>query len=176
MLHACLYTICFVFCYTSWRFYAFFRTNLLTRCHSASSLFYIVLCFRKVTQEILSKLDETKAEPPIFTEASWRPKMRRKGARGQAHHMVARPSPWPHHHMVRPGGPSSDISLSPISSPRWEKPRGWISFPWNILQAAAIAVWYVSNVSIIFYATCLFIHHLLCVLLHFVAFLCIFWN
>jgi hypothetical protein len=33
---------------------------------------------------------------------------------------------------------------------------------------------YVSNVSIIFDAPCLFIHHLLCVLLHFVAFLCIF--
>jgi hypothetical protein len=36
--------------------------------------------------------------------------------------------------------------------------------------------WYVSNVSIIFYAPCLFIHHLFCVLLHFVVFLCIFWN
>jgi hypothetical protein len=36
--------------------------------------------------------------------------------------------------------------------------------------------WYVSNVSIIFDAPCLFTHHLLCVLLHFVAFLCIFWN
>jgi hypothetical protein len=36
--------------------------------------------------------------------------------------------------------------------------------------------WYASNVSIIFYAPCLFIHHLLCVLLHFVAFLCIFRN
>jgi hypothetical protein len=36
--------------------------------------------------------------------------------------------------------------------------------------------WYVSNVSIIFDAPCLFISHLLCVLLHFVAFLCIFWN
>jgi hypothetical protein len=35
---------------------------------------------------------------------------------------------------------------------------------------------YVSNVSIIFYAPCLFMHHLLYVLLHFVAFLCIFWN
>jgi hypothetical protein len=33
--------------------------------------------------------------------------------------------------------------------------------------------WYVSNVSITFDAPCLFIHHLLCVLLHFVAFLCI---
>jgi hypothetical protein len=36
--------------------------------------------------------------------------------------------------------------------------------------------WYVSNVSIIFYAPCLFINHLLCVLLHIVAFLCIFQN
>jgi hypothetical protein len=36
--------------------------------------------------------------------------------------------------------------------------------------------WYVSNVSIIFYALCLFTHHLLFVLLHFVAFLCIFRN
>jgi hypothetical protein len=36
--------------------------------------------------------------------------------------------------------------------------------------------WYVSNVSIIFYAPCLFIHHLLCVLLHFMAFLCVFQN
>jgi hypothetical protein len=34
--------------------------------------------------------------------------------------------------------------------------------------------WYVSNASIIFDALCLFIHHLLCVLLHFVVFLCIF--
>jgi hypothetical protein len=36
--------------------------------------------------------------------------------------------------------------------------------------------WYVSNVSIIFDAPCLFTHHLLCVLLHFVVFLCIFRN
>jgi hypothetical protein len=36
--------------------------------------------------------------------------------------------------------------------------------------------WYVSNLSIIFDAPCLFIHHLLCVFLHFVAFLCIFQN
>jgi hypothetical protein len=36
--------------------------------------------------------------------------------------------------------------------------------------------WYASNVSIIFDALFLFIHHLLCVLLHFMAFLCIFQN
>jgi hypothetical protein len=47
MLDACLCSICFVFCYTSWRFYAFFGTNLLTRCHSASSLFFAVFVFQK---------------------------------------------------------------------------------------------------------------------------------
>jgi hypothetical protein len=66
MLHACSYTIRLVFCYTSWRFYAFSGTNLLTRCHSASSLFSAVLCFRKATQEIFSELDKTKAKPPII--------------------------------------------------------------------------------------------------------------
>jgi hypothetical protein len=47
MLHACLCTICFVFCYTSWHFYAFFGTNLLTRCHSASSLFSVIFVFQE---------------------------------------------------------------------------------------------------------------------------------
>jgi hypothetical protein len=47
MLHACLYTICFVFCYTLWHFYAFSETNLSTRCHSASSLFSAVFVFYK---------------------------------------------------------------------------------------------------------------------------------
>jgi hypothetical protein len=41
------YTICLVFRYTSWRFYAFFGTNLLTRCHSASSPFSVVFVFQK---------------------------------------------------------------------------------------------------------------------------------
>jgi hypothetical protein len=140
MLHASLYTICFDFCYTSWHFYAFSGTNLLTRCHSASSLFSAILCFRKVAQEVFSELDETKAEPPIFTEASRRPKMRWRGARSQAHHRGVLPSPWPWRPMVRPAGPTSDDALSPISSPRREKPKKRISFPRNILQAAVVTV------------------------------------
>jgi hypothetical protein len=47
MLHACFYTICLVFRYTLWHFYAISRTNLLTRCHSASSLFSAVFVFQK---------------------------------------------------------------------------------------------------------------------------------
>jgi hypothetical protein len=37
------FALCFV--YTLWRFYAFSGTNLLTRCHSASSLFSAIYMF-----------------------------------------------------------------------------------------------------------------------------------
>jgi hypothetical protein len=47
MLHACFYTIFLVFYYTSWHFYVFFGTNLLTSRHSASSLFSVVFVFQK---------------------------------------------------------------------------------------------------------------------------------
>jgi hypothetical protein len=100
--------------------------------------FLLFLCFRKATQEIFSELEETNAEPPIFTEALQRPKMRWRGARGQPHHRVARPRPWPRHKVVRPPSPPPDVALSPIYSPRWKKPRGQIAFPWNILQAIAV--------------------------------------
>jgi hypothetical protein len=66
MLHTCLCTICFVFRYTSWHFYAFSGTNLLTRCHSASSLFSAIFMFQKSYTEIFSELDKTKPESPIF--------------------------------------------------------------------------------------------------------------
>jgi hypothetical protein len=100
--------------------------------------FLLFLCFRKVTQEIFSELDETKAKPPIFTEASRRPKMRRRGARGWPHHRGARPSPWPRPPIVRPPGPPLDDAPSPMKTPRREKPKERIAFPRNILQAAAI--------------------------------------
>jgi hypothetical protein len=138
MLYACLYTICFVFCYTSWRFYTFSRTNLLMRCHSASSLFLLFLCFRKATQEIFSEMDETKAKIPIFSEASRSPKLRRRRTRGQAHNREARPSPWPRHQVVWPPGPPSDAALPPIYSPRRENLKAPINFPQNILQDVAV--------------------------------------
>jgi hypothetical protein len=47
MLHAYFYTICLVFHYTSWRFYAISGTNLLTSRHSASFLFSAVFVFQK---------------------------------------------------------------------------------------------------------------------------------
>jgi hypothetical protein len=100
--------------------------------------FMLFLFFRKATQEIFSELDETKARPPIFPEASRSPKMRRRGARGQPHPRVARPRPWSRHQGVRPAGPPPDAAPAPIYSPRWEKPKAPINFPRNILQAAAV--------------------------------------
>jgi hypothetical protein len=47
MLHACFTPITLCFVYTSWHFYAFPGTNLLTRCHSASSLFSAVFVFQR---------------------------------------------------------------------------------------------------------------------------------
>jgi hypothetical protein len=136
MLHACLYTICFVFCYTLWHFYAFFRTNLLTRRHSASSLFLLFLCFRKATQEIFSELDETKAEPPIFREHESESKAETEGGRTWSHPRVAWAKPWPRHQGVSPPGPLPDAALPTIYSPRWENLKEPNQFPWNILQAA----------------------------------------
>jgi hypothetical protein len=81
MLYACFYTICLVFCYTLWHFYAISGTNLLTRCHSAGSLFSVVLCFRKATQEIFSELAETSLETSIFP--GWRTMTKREPERGQ---------------------------------------------------------------------------------------------
>jgi hypothetical protein len=95
MLHACLYTICFVFCYTLWRFYAFFGTNLLTRCHSVSSCFLLFLCFRKATQEIFSELDETKPNLLFFPK---RREVRRwDGGGPEASHTLGWRGPGPGH-------------------------------------------------------------------------------
>jgi hypothetical protein len=120
MLHTCLCTICFVFYYTSWRFYAFSGTNLLTRCHNVSSLFSAVFVFQKSYTENILGIGRNKTEVPIFPNTRRSPKQRRRGARGQPHHRVARPSPWPRHQVVGPPGPPPSAALPPIYSPRRE--------------------------------------------------------
>ena len=53
-------------------------TSLLTRCHSASSLFSAVFSFRKVVLEIFSELDTANTKVPIFPTSTQSP----KGANG----------------------------------------------------------------------------------------------
>jgi hypothetical protein len=115
-------------------------TNLLTRCHSVSSCFLLFLCFRKVTQEIFSELDETIAEVPIYLTRRRSPKERRMGARRRPHHRVALATPWPRHQVVWAPGAPPDIALLPINSLQRENPKGMNIFPRNILQAAVVIV------------------------------------
>jgi hypothetical protein len=137
MLHACSCTICFVFCYTLWRFYAFFRTNLLTRCHSASSLFSAIFVFQKSYTGNILGIGRNKSQSSYFPDTRQSPKQRRRGARGQPHHPWRGPPLATSGHGVAPG-PPPDIALPPIYSPRRENPKHPINFPENILQAAAV--------------------------------------
>jgi hypothetical protein len=89
------FALCFV--YTSWRFYTFSGTNLLTRCHSASSCFSAVFVFQKITQEIFSELDETKAEVPNYLTQRRSPKESRRQTKGRPHLVVVRATPRPRH-------------------------------------------------------------------------------
>jgi hypothetical protein len=69
MLHACFYTICLVFHYTLWHFYTFSGTNLLTRCHSASSLFSTIFVFQKFYTENILGIRRNKSQTSrYFTE------------------------------------------------------------------------------------------------------------
>jgi hypothetical protein len=138
MLHACSYTICFDFCYTSWRFYVFSRTNLLTRSHSASSLFSAIFMFQKSYIENILGIGRNKSQTFYFYRSFAKTEDETEGARGQPHHRGAWHSPWPRPRMVRAPGPPPDDAPSPIKSPRRGKLRGQIAFPRNVLQAAAV--------------------------------------
>jgi hypothetical protein len=91
-------------------------------------IFLLFLCFRKVTQEIFLELDETKAKVPIYLTRRRSPKERRRGARGQPHHRVARATPWPRHQVVWTPSPPPDVALPPINSLRRENPKGTNTF------------------------------------------------
>jgi hypothetical protein len=68
--------------------------------------FLLFLCFRKVTQEIFSELDETKAKPPNIYRSFQKTKEETEGAMGQPHHRAARPAPGPRPLVVRCNIPS----------------------------------------------------------------------
>jgi hypothetical protein len=138
MLHACSYTICFVFCYTLWRFCAFSGTNLLIRCHSASSLFSAIFVFQKSYTRNILGIGRNKSRTFYFYRSFAKTEDETEGGQRLATPQGARPSPWPRPPMVRPPSPPPNDAPSPIKTPRREKPKGRISFPRNILQAAAV--------------------------------------
>jgi hypothetical protein len=132
MLHACFYTICLVFRYTSWHFYAFSGNNLLTSCHSASSLFYAVFVFQKsYTGNILgigrNKSRTSRNSPKL-------PENRRGDGVGHEVSTQKGGAAWP---LAAPlcvtaPRPTPDVAPSPIKTPRREKPKSPITFPEHI--------------------------------------------
>jgi hypothetical protein len=117
MLHVCLCTNCFMFCYTSWHFYAFSETNLLTRCHSASSLFSVFVFQKSYIGNIL-KIGRNKSRSSYFSRHETESKAETEGGKRAAHHAMAKATPWPRRAMVWALGPPPDIALPPIYSPR----------------------------------------------------------
>jgi hypothetical protein len=94
--------------------------------------FLLFLCFRKVTQEIFSEFDETKARHLDIswsfqnTEEETEPDQRVATPPG------ARPTPGPRWPMVWAPWSTSDAASLPIKTPRREKPKYLITFPEHI--------------------------------------------
>jgi hypothetical protein len=101
-----------------------------------------VFCCFCVSEKLHMKYSRnwTKQKPNLLFLPKLREDRRWDGGGPGARLTTRGRAPWPRRPMVRPAGPTSDDALSPIKSPRWEKPMGRISFPWNILQATAVAV------------------------------------
>jgi hypothetical protein len=86
------------------------------------------LCFRKVTQEIFSELDETKAEHPKIYRSFQRTEEEMEKGHRAATPLGGAACPWP----ALPGGEATLAHLaapSPIKTPRREKPKDPITFP-----------------------------------------------
>jgi hypothetical protein len=128
-----------MFYYTSWYFYVFFGTNLLARCHSASSLFSAVFVFQKSYTGNILGIRRNKSRTSYFSRHEMKSKDETEGGQDSATHpRAARARPWPRHQGVSCPSPPPDTARTPIYFPRREKPKDPINFPRNILQAAAV--------------------------------------
>jgi hypothetical protein len=92
-------------------------------------VFYCFCISEKLHRKYSRNWTKQKPNLPIFTEASRRPKRRRRGATAWPHHRGAQPSPWPRPPMVRPPWSTSDAAPSPIKTPRREKSKHPTNFP-----------------------------------------------
>ena len=109
--------------YTSYHYYAFSGTNLLTRCHSASSCFLLFLVSEKLFWKYSRNWTKQNPRCLFFPTRSRSPKERRRGAPRRPHHVVARVPPLAHRHVVRSPRASTDIAHSPINCRFRENPK-----------------------------------------------------
>jgi hypothetical protein len=73
-----------LFCCTSWRFYAFSKTNLLTRRQSASSLFSAVFMFQKNYTSNILGIGRNKNRTSYFSRREIKSKDETEGGQGPA--------------------------------------------------------------------------------------------
>src|SRR3954452_10356129 len=92
-------------------------TNLLTRCHNASSCFLLFLYFRKVVQEIFSELHGTKTQHLRIPSRSHSQKGSRRGGTGWPDHPQAWAHLWSRQGCFWDPLAASDSASSPIYSP-----------------------------------------------------------
>src|SRR4051812_34234620 len=129
MLQACFVydPICFMYLFI--QYLAFSGTNLLTRCHSASSCFLLFFYSKKFVQEIFSDLNGTKCQNLIIMKGR---QCQKKTVGGLARWPDPTPA-WPALGPRRggvwahPGFP--DSASSPIYSPIRENPRETRNIP-----------------------------------------------
>ena len=127
MFHACFIAIATCFIYTSYHFYAFFRTNLLTRYHSTSSCFLMSFCFRKASQGSFSESPEKLRELFLHGNKDCARRTPVGGPTG-ARRPPGAAQPWPHLGPTWPTREPSRVALSPINCLPPENPRYPIIF------------------------------------------------
>ena len=108
---------------TLYYFYAFSGTNLLTRCHSASSVFSAVFRFRNPTRKISSESDEIFSAINKSSGSFRSPEGTWGGAPRAPHHWRARPKVGPCRAMVWWPHQAPGAHPSPISTPRRKNPN-----------------------------------------------------
>ena len=123
MFHAVIMLIATCFGCTLYYFYAFSGTNLLTRCHSASSMFSAVFGFRNSTRKISSELDEIFSSINKRSGSFQRPEGTWGGAPRAPRHTRARPKVELRRGMARGPHQAPGAHPSPISTPRRKNPN-----------------------------------------------------
>ena len=129
IFHVIIILIATCFGCTLYHFYAFSGTNLLTRCHSASSLFSAVFGFRKSIKEIFSESDEINNAINKRSGRSRSPEGTWRGPPRVPRHTRARPRWDPRRAMAWGPHLASDASPSPIYSPSRENPKRMAHIP-----------------------------------------------
>jgi hypothetical protein len=134
MLHACFTPIALCFVYTSWHFYVFSGTNLLMRCHSASSLFSAIFVFQKSYTGNILGIGRNKARSSYFPRHETESKEESEGGQEVATPPGGAGAPWVRHPVMWDPLVPSDITPPPILSLRRKNPKSIGFSPRKVLQ------------------------------------------